>query len=69
MVWLLGYVGCEVLNRSDRVAFWCVVCVCLLWWLGRFKAVWLSKGCVYVVMVKLGVQGLRVCGLRELEQV
>jgi len=22
MVWLLGYVGCEVLKRSDRVAFW-----------------------------------------------
>jgi len=31
------------------VAFWCV---CLLWWLGRFKAVWLSM-CICMRVVKM----------------
>jgi len=42
------------------VAFWCV---CLLWWLGRFKAVWLSM-CICMRVVKM----VRCRRVKEVEE-
>jgi len=43
------YKGCK---GSEQSGIWCVCCVCLLWWLGRFKAVWLSM-CMRMRVVKM----------------